>query len=83
MRYSVKRTFVVLCVRKYMHIRLQKRFKIMNRAFSREKARRHSPASSSEHRVCLFSFHAVNHLFQPSLPGQNEIRYPRIAALRS
>jgi hypothetical protein len=33
MRYSVKRTFAFPCVRKYTHIRLQKRFKFKKHKF--------------------------------------------------
>jgi hypothetical protein len=41
MRHSVKRTFVFLGVRKYTHIRLQKRFKFKKHKFFQE--RRGSP----------------------------------------
>jgi hypothetical protein len=83
MRYSVKRTFVVLCVRKYTHIRLQKRFKINNRTVFQEEGAPPQSCKLKRTQGLPISFHVVNHLFQLWLTRQNEIRYPRIAALRS
>jgi hypothetical protein len=78
MRHSVKRTFVFLCVGKYTHIRLQKRFKFAKRKFFQE-ARRSPPSCNFKRTQGLsVSFHIMNHLFRLCIFNENRHYEPPV-----
>jgi len=84
MRHSVKRTFVFLCVRKYTHIRLQKRFKIKNREFFQEEGRSAQFCNFKRTQgLRIFVSHRESFVSRVQSLEHDEITNHRLAALNS
>jgi hypothetical protein len=83
MRYSVKSAFVGSCVRKYTHIRLQKRFNPGERRILFGGVRFATIRKFKRTQGLLFSFHSLNHLFRSHALARTILRYHWISASRS